>query len=375
MVIMSAEQLTKLQIVSKVAEKKMPRLDARTILQVSERTLRRYLRAYEEKGPLFLKHGNKGRSPSNKKPSEFKQAIQSLIREKYFDFNMLHLQEKLFENENLTVKYDTLRRWCHEINCVKRRKKKRSRAKYYRPRMSQEGLLLQMDGSHHAWWPGEKSCLIAAIDDATNDIPYAEFFESEDTFNCMKVLQKIIERRGVPHALYVDRAGIFREGKRAFFGQFVRACQELGIQVIHAYTPEAKGRVERLFQTLQDRLIAEMRFNNIKGYWAANEYLLHHFLPKLYLEKFTQPAENPIRAYRPIDLRTKLSEIFCFKERRIVGRDHTISFENLKYVIHNPTRHSLANREIEIRQYADQSWRAYFNHQPIRIEPVKHRAF
>ncbi len=248
--VMSAKEINKLQIISRVAEGKMPRFDAQNLLQVSERTLRRYLKAYAKKGPLFLKHGNHDKAPWNKKPSEIKEAIQTLIRERYYDFNVLHLQEKLQENEGLTVKRETLRKWCHEINCMKRRKRKRLKPRYYRPRMSREGLLLQMDGSHHQWWKGEKSVLIAAIDDATSKIPYAEFFKSEDTANCMKVIQRIIERYGVPHALYVDRAGIFKEGKRANFGQFVRACQELGIQVLYAYSPEAKGRVERLFQTL-----------------------------------------------------------------------------------------------------------------------------
>jgi transposase len=369
--VMSSEDLRKLQIISRVVEQKATRLDAQKLLDVSERTIRRYLRSYNTHGPLFLKHGNAGRAPINKKPEQLKVAIQKLIEERYPQFNMLHLQEKLLENEGLTIKRETLRKWCHEINCVKRRKKKRSRGHYYRQRLSQEGLMLQMDGSHHRWWPGEKSCLIAAIDDATSKIPYAEFFASEDTYNCMKVIQKIIEKFGIPHALYVDRAGIFKDSKRANFGQFVRACRELGIQVLYAYSPEAKGRVERLFQTLQDRLIAEMSLKNIKGYWSANYFLHQEFLPKHYHPRFTTPAENPEIAYKTPESSISLKEIFCFKEQRVVGRDHTISLGNKKYLVKNPTQHSLTNRIIEIREYHDKSWTPFYNGEPIKLEPLK----
>ena len=162
--------------------------------------------------------------------------------------------------------------------------------------MPSEGVMVQLDGSSHDWFGGKKACLIAAVEDATS-----EFFDSETTLGCMRVLQQIMKRKATFHTLYVDRAGIFGGGKRQRFSQLQRACNELGIEIIFAHSPEAKGRMERAFQTLQDRLVAEMRLRKIKTRSQANEYLQKSFIPNEWNKKFTVRPESKESYYRKCD--------------------------------------------------------------------------
>ena len=205
---MSAREQMELDVVGKVVAEMMTRKQAEQILNVSERTLRRYIKGYLIVGVQSIKHGNCNKAPVNRHEDELKMRVQDLVREKYFDFNMTHCLEKLVVVEGIRINRETFRRWCHEIEMVKRAKKRRGKARKYRQRMQQTGLMLQMDGSPHAWFGGKPSCLIGAIDDADSNVPYAEFFPAEDTLSCMVVLQRIIEKKGIFQILYVDRAGI-----------------------------------------------------------------------------------------------------------------------------------------------------------------------
>lgn len=258
----------RVEIIYKVYSGQLSRSDAQKILNVSERTLRRYLKGFKADGIAFVIHGNKKRAPKNRSPRELKEEIQELVQERYFDFNMLHALEKIKEEYSLVIKRETFRKWMHEIGMVKRARRRRTKARLARARMSQSGLLVMMDGSYHRWYGGEESCLIATIDDATSDILWAEFCDHETSAMCLRVLRKAIESSGLFKALYVDQAGVYGGMKRQAFGQVTRALEELGVQVIFANSPEAKGRIERLFQTLQDRLIPEMR---LKGIYTRDE--------------------------------------------------------------------------------------------------------
>lgn len=367
---LSASEQLKLDIVMKVLCGKLSRSQAMKLLNVSRSSMKRYLRKYLKEGPAFVKHGNANRVPSNKTSEVTKERVCKLIREKYFDFNMTHLREKLFDEEKIELNRETLRQWCHELRMVKRSKRRRSQAHYYRDRMPQRGLMIQMDGSHHEWFGKKKSVLIASIDDATSEIPYAEFFSSEDSVNCMKVIRRIVERYGVFHVLYTDRAGIFGGNKRQNFAQLKRACEELGIQVVYAYSPEAKGRVERLFQTLQDRLIVEMRIRGITTFEEANQYLQNEFLPGMYSDRFVVPPQNPQSAYAPILPGTDLREIFCFKEYRKIHNDHTISYATEFYALKPRDGVSIAGHEVEIREYPSRSWKAFYRGEEIPLKKI-----
>ena len=186
----------------------------------------------------------------------------------------------------------------------------------------------------------------------------------------MTVMQKIIEKNGIPYALYVDRAGWFGGQKRQNFAQFKRACEELDINVIFANSPQAKGRIERAWDTIQDRLIPEMRIRKIKSMPAANDYLQNQFLANYWNTRNTVVPRSQDVKYRVLDSRIDLNEIFCTKEYRVVKNNHTISWDGDLYQLHSPLKYSIQNQEIELRTYQDLTWKAYFAGQEIRIEKI-----
>jgi len=358
------------RVVSEFMAGKLYRREAAELLEVRERTVSRIARRIESRGLFATVHGNRGKPPWNKKSEESKSAVMGLVASEYFDFNMTHCLEKLKENHGLEVKYETFRRWCHERKLVKRQKRRRPVARYRRIRMQSEGLLLQMDGSPHRYNGKDEWCLIAAIDDATSDIPYGEFFLSEDTINCMTVLQRIIEKKGIPYALYVDEAGCFGGGKRARFNQFKRAAEELGIKILFATSAEAKGRIERAWDTIQDRLVPEMRIRKIHRMPAANDYLQNQFLPNYWKNENTVAPRSAESRYTALQSTISLKEVLCLKDYRTVNRDHTLSWNGVEYGLESPLKYSIYRQKIEFRTYQDLSWTAYFAGRPIELHQL-----
>lgn len=369
MLVLSKKEQLKLDIVSKVYSGQMTRSTAMDLLEVSDRTIRRYLKSYELKNATFVKHGNHYKTPHNKINPMLKKQVIKLIKKKYFDLNILHLQEKLKE-EGLNIKRETLRKWCHEIGHKKRKHRRTSRARYLRPRSEQEGLLIQFDGSTHKWFNNTKTCLIVGIDDATGNILYGEFFESESLVGSLKVIMEIIKRKGVFKVLYTDRAGMYGNTKRKGFSQVQRALGELDSHVLFAHSPQAKGRVERLFKTLQDRLISELRLKKVKTIKQANEFFNDVFVPAKFNPKFGVEARSKKKAYEKIPRGIKLEEVFCIKDYRNISNDHTINWKSSKYIIANRLRFSLARNRLEIRTYLDGSWKAYFAGKELILKEV-----
>ena len=370
----SKAQLT-IDIIAKVAENRITAVNAAKLLNKSKRTIERYLQLYHKNGVQFVVHKNTGKTPANKIPDSIKQQVQLLIKEKYFDVNLQHLADLLIANEDIAVKRETLRSWAHDIHHVKRAKRKRAKARKRRDRMVSPGLLLQMDGSPHRWFGHEKSCLIAMIDDATSEI-YAEFFNSETTAGCLKVMRDYIDNKGLFKALYVDRAGIFGGPKRCNFSQMQRACEELGVQIIFANSPQGKGRIERAFDTLQDRLVPELRMRNITSLKEANEFLQKTFIPTVWKNKFVVAPEVATNEFTPIPNHLKLDTICIIKEYRKIRNDHTFSYGNKFYLIQSPLKHSIAKQEIEIHKTNnDNTFTAYFAGNKLDfsevVEPTK----
>jgi transposase len=368
-IILRSKDQIKLEVMYKITKGSLSRRDGQCLLKVSERTLRRYLKAYDERGVDFLRHKNYRRRPVNKTPEDLKRKVLDLIRERYFDFNVSHLQEKLFEELGQKIKYETLRKWCHEIHLVKRGRKRRTRVRKYRERMSQEGLMLQMDGSHHEWFGGRFLCLMAAIDDATGEV-FARFYEGETVWACMDFLPRVIHAKGVFKVLYTDKAGVYGGVKREYFSQVERAIGELGAQVIYAHSPEAKGRVERLFQTLQDRLVAELRFADIKTIEKANEYLEQVYLPA-HNGRYKLLPHNPVSAYMALPRDMNLDLVFCIKEYRVVARDHTVSVSGERWMIADELKQSIYRQRIELRFDKWGRWTAYFAGRKINLVKIK----
>lgn len=364
----SKAQLT-VDIVAKVAEGKVDIVNAAKLLNRSRRTVERYLNKYHRVGMQFVVHRNTGKTPSNKTCDTLKRSVQTLIKEKYFDVNLTHLAELLAANEQIAVRRETLRHWAHEIHHVKRAKRRRSQVRKRRERMEAPGLLLQMDGSTHRWFANQKTCLIAIIDDATSEV-HAEFFESETTLGCLKVLRDYIARRGLFKALYVDKAGIFGGPKRCNFSQVQRACGELGIEIIFANSPQGKGRIERAFDTFQDRLIPEFRLNDIGRLDAANRYLHDVFIPSFWRNHVEVAACSNECEFTPVPQHINLDDVFVVKEYRKIRADHTFSYGNTFYLIESPLKHSIAKQKIEIRTSHDVGFAAYFAGRRLTVSEV-----
>jgi transposase len=369
MIVMNSKAQLTVDVIAKVAERKITIANAAKLLNKSRRTVERYLQRYRSQGLQFVVHGNTGSEPVNKTPDRRKQTVQSLIREKYYDLNLLHLAEMLETHEHIVVKRETLRKWAHDIHHVKRAKRRRSRVHKRRERMEAPGLMLQMDGSTHRWFGDRKSCLIAMIDDANSDI-HAEFFPSETTEGCMKVMRSVVEKYGVFKTLYVDRAGIFGGPKRCNFSQMQRACEELGIEIIFASSPQGKGRIERAFDTLQDRLIPELRLNKITDMTGANSYLQHVFIPQFWRKKLVVKSRTSDTEYTPVPRHTNLDDICITKVYRKIRNDHTFSYRNKFYFIESPLKHSIANQKIEIRVGKEKQFDTYFAGRKLQVSEV-----
>jgi hypothetical protein len=378
-VFMSKEEQVKFSIVSDFIHRKITRSEAALLLDTTERTITRLARKIDRGGMPGIKHANTGRTPVNKTPSAMLSKAVSIYEEKYFDMNVTHALEHLRTEEGLeNLKYEILRQKLKKKGLIKRKKRRLTTKRNKRIRSSAEGYILQMDGSQHKWNRRDEWCLIAAIDDATSDIPYAEFFLSEDTLNCMTIIQRIIEKKGIPIAIYVDRAGWFGGIKRQQFSDFKRACEEIGIRVIFASSPQAKGRIERAWDTFQDRIIPEMRLRNIQTIRAANYFLQREFIPNYWAKNNTVIARDLEPKYRRVAEHIDLNEIFCIKEQRQVKSDHTISWDGVQYHVKTDLMYGIHKQSIEIRTYQDLTSKAYFAGKEVKLtkveEPLKRSA-
>ncbi len=372
---MNAKEQLKLDVVGRVSSGKISFKNALNLLNVSESTLFRYLRQYELEGIKFVKHKNSNRRPANKTNTELEKKIVELCKEKYFDFNRTHAREYLKEKNQIDIPKDTFNRICNRHNIlIKNQKRKKKQTRTRRDRMAQKGLMLQMDGSPHRWFGSRKTCLVIAIDDATSDILYGEFSATETTFACMKVTKKILRDYGVFQILYTDRAGIFGKDpishfdavKRDGFSALKDCLSYFKIHVIYAYSPEAKGRVERAFKTLQDRLVAEFRLNNIFNIEDANRYFNEVYLPK-HRKQFCQEAES---AFLPIIPSLNLDDLFYTKEKRVIKNDHTFSLANKIYDITN-IKENCSGKEIEIRSYPEGQVRYFVDDKEVSLKELK----
>lgn len=364
---MTSREQYRYRLVDEMLKGKMRRREVAQLLGVRERTVSRLAARIRRNGLEGAVHGNRGRSPANKLArAPMRQAAQ-LVRERYYDFNMQHALEMLRQHHAIELSYSSFRRLCHREKLARLHPRRRPKIHRRRERMSAEGMLLQFDGSHHEWVKGQgKWCLIAAIDDATSEVTAAQFFTTEATLTCMTVMRDLIATKGVPLAFYVDRAGWFGGMKRQNTSQIQRALEELGTRLIFAYTPQAKGRIERFWRTVQDRLIPEMRLKKITNLEAANQYLAREFLPRYWNKHHRLKPVEATSRYRRAPSPATLREIFCIKEHRTVRGDQTLFWERQSYRVEADC--ALKGREIELRTYLDGTWRAFFKGRPVAIQ-------
>lgn len=298
----------------------------------SYRQAQRIIKKVNQLGMKGVKHGNIGKTPYNKTSPELEMDLYVLLKGKYYDFNLTHFKEMIEIHEGISIGKNIVHRVARKNNLVKRAKRKQTRKAYKpRPRMPQEGMLIQFDGSEHEWFGGFKSDLIGGIDDATGKVVGIEFFIGETSLHCMKVMRDIIDENGIPHAFYLDKAGAFgKDDRDQTSTQIGRALEAVGSDIILANSPQAKGKIERLWDTLQDRLIAELRFYDIKTIPQANKFLKEDFIPR-FNKNFSYPAREKKKAY--LELRDNLDEVFCIKENRKISNGNTFSWNSQVYIV------------------------------------------
>lgn len=352
-------------------------------LGVSERQLRRLVAAYRAKGPAGLVHGNRGRSPAGTLAEGVRGQIITVARERYTDVNDTHLSELLASEEGITVSRSTVRRLRVKAGLARPRTRRAPRHRRRRERMAQAGMLVQLDGSEHHWLGEERpaSTLLAAIDDATGTVVGALFREEEDAAGYLALLLGLVQSVGCPQAVYHDKHGIFVRPLRERESlaeqlrgqrdptQVGRALQQLGIGSIRAHSPQAKGRVERLFGTLQDRLVVELRLAGITSLTTANAFL-PGFLAR-FNARFAVPATEEESAFQALPAGCDPWQICCLCYERTVANDGTISFAGRRVQL-SPLagRASLARAVVAVREHLDGSLSVWHREQLLTTTPA-----
>ena len=316
-----------MKVLTMVIEGRCESAEAAQLLQMSVRHLLRLKRAFREEGPAAVAHGNRGRRPGHAIQEELRREILELASTAYAGYNHTHLTEALEESHGISLSRRSVSRILTAAGLRSPRKRRPRRHRSQRPRMTKEGMLLQVDGSDHDWLEGRgpKLVLIGAVDDATGELVHAVFREHEDAQGYLTLLRETVRKRGIPVAWYSDRHGIFRRnGKEAWTlteqlagrrkpTQVARALEEMGITLILAHSPQAKGRVERCWGTLQDRLVKELRKADARTLEDANR-LLKAYLPR-FRKRFARRPADPQPAYRPLPQGLDLAGVLQFPLR------------------------------------------------------------
>ncbi len=347
------------EVILKAMAGKLKWWEAAEIIGVSDRTMRRWREKYEEHGYSGLWDYRKRRPSPKRVPVEDLQKVLRLYREVYFDFNVQHFHEKLREQHDLNYSYTWVKTALQEAGLVERRKKRGSHRKR-RPRRPLPGMLLHIDGSEHRWFGDDRYHeLIVILDDATSEIYYAQLVEAESTRSVMTALREVIETRGLFCSLYSDRAGHFfvtpKRGEKVDKSrptQVGRALQELGVRMIAAYSPQARGRSERNFGTWQGRLPQELRLRGIGDLERANEFLRSEYIAEFnrrFAVQATQKGTAFVRCHRK-----DLDWIFSTQQERTVSNDNTISVDNRVLQLNKTRwRNTLAGQSVTVHEHLD----------------------
>jgi transposase len=322
------------EVMLQAIAKKVTWWQAAEILGVSPRTMRRWKWQYDQHGFRGIRDKRKGKPSWRKVPMAEVNRVLALYREQYYDLNVRHFQEKLRDNHEMNWSYTWIKNVLQGAGLVKRRGSRPPHRKR-RPRKSLPGMMLHIDGSHHRWFQdGRWYDLIVILDDATSEIYYAQLVEDECTRTVMAALRHVVENYGWFASIYSDRAGHFFQTPKAGglvdtrqLTQVGRAMRELGIRMIPAYSPQARGRSERNFGTWQGRLPQELRLRAITTREAANDFLQQSYIGE-FNRKFARPAAQKGTAFVPLK-RQDLDRVFSIQHERVVNKDNTVRWENL----------------------------------------------
>ncbi len=357
-VTLTQREQTRLQVLNSLMADHMTTEQAATLMGVSARHTRRILAAYRRDGAAALAHGNRGRRPANATPDPLATGVVVLARTRYEGVNHTHLSELLREREGIDIGRNTLRKILTDAGVSSPRRRRPPKHRVRRQRMAREGMLIQIDGSYHRWLgeDGPQFTLLLAVDDATGCVVNALFCEQENTRSYLLLMRDLIRSCGIPLALYSDRYGVFKHTPPSEIAaaptQFSRAMDELGVQLIFARSPQAKGRVERAAGTLQDRLVTELRLAGATTIDDANR-VLDDFLPR-FNERFGVPSQHAETAYRVLAPGMCLDTVLCLKYRRRVGRDNTVKYRwRTLQLLPDSARPSYAGSVVDVLEGLD----------------------
>jgi len=346
-------------ILSRYEAAEFTQLEAAELLGVGERTFRRWRDRFADGGDAGLLDRRLGKASARRVPLEQCAEIERLFRTRYVGFTAKHFHEHLVRDYAFSWGYTWTKAFLHSKGLLKKAER-RGAHRRKRPRRPLPGMMLHQDGSRHAWLAGQPPLdLIVTMDDATSAIYSAFFVDEEGTASTFRALREVFGAHGLPLSLYTDRGSHYFytpvEGgpvDRAHLTQVGRALERLGVEHIGAYSPQARGRSERMFQTLQDRLVKELAVAGIVETKAADAYLREVYIPD-HNRRFAMAAEQPGTAFVAI-AGADLDEILCIQEERSVGNDNCVSFNRLKLQIPpSPLRAHFVKARVKVRQYPD----------------------
>jgi transposase len=359
--------------------------EAAKALGVSHRHAKR-LKAKAKQGLDAMAHGNRGRAPSNKTDTSTRAAVLTLSQEKYLSFNDAHFTEQLAEKEGIRLSRETVRAIRREAGIRPKRKRRPKKHHRRRERKPAEGLMVLWDGSPHRWFGKDRPacCLMAAMDDATGKVVGLLFVPYEGCWAYLKLLKGVVSDYGIPVSVYQDKHSSLKRNDdfwsideqlegRQYPTQVGAALEALGIEAIFANSPQAKGRIERLFATLQDRLVAELELEGIKDIEAANAYIHECFLDD-FNARFAEESEDHLSAWRKVG-RLDLDRMLSFRYEATVGNDNAIRYGGMIVdVPPGPSGRGYAGVKAELRQMLDGSWRVYYQDRLIAMHEATETA-
>jgi transposase len=363
--LLTMREKTRIEAVQAVMDGRLSVAEAAHVLNLSERQVYRSLAAAREQGLTGLVHGNHGRVPWNKSDEALWRRILRLVSDHYTDINDQHLRELLERDHSIRVHPEALRRRLRAAGIAPKRKRRARKFRQRRERRAAAGMLLQIDASRHDWLEGRGPhlTLVGAKDDATGEV-WARFGEAETCWAYLSLMRAIFLSSGVPLSLYSDRHTIFHSPREPTIieqlanqrplTQFGRAMEELGVSLVKAYSPQAKGRIERQWGVFQDRLVVELRLSGARTLAEANR-ALDAFLAD-YNRRFRVAPREQAAVWRKSPPAHQLDRMLCLKEWRVVGRDHTVSFEGLVLQLTSERKYfSLERQRVEVLQLRDGS--------------------
>lgn len=379
---MSQRDIRRYELLQRVMDGRIALCQVTEALGVSYRQAKRLKAKVAGAGLRGLLHGNRGRVPANQRPAGLRAQVLRLSRERYYDFNDSHFQQMLQEREGIALSRETVRRWRRQAGLAPKQRRRTPQHRQRRPRSNAQGLMMLWDGSPHHWFGEEQPacCLMAAIDDATGTVLAAFFCPAETSWAYLKLLSQVLEAWGVPMSVYQDRHGTLKRNDdrwslaeelagRQRPTQVGAALEALGIQPIFALSPQAKGRIERLFRTLQDRLICSLRLAGITEMAPANTFL-PDFLTA-HNARFADPPAQPHPMWRTAPARRERERILSLCYPAKVGNDNAVRLDGMILDIPpGPGKRSYAKQPVHVRQLLDGRWRIYHRERVIAEAPA-----